>query len=163
MMKEIPKSLLNEIHSRTLIDTNIWIVNIRFPLTYQEFFHQAKRPFISAISITELIVGTRPGEEKDLQKEIDRYVRTDRVVVPTQNDYYTLGELLLDLKKQYSQDIRQLGIAHDVLIALAAFEIGATLITENRGDFVRIKTVMAPRRTLKLGIIDRGTGNIELV
>ncbi len=90
----------------------------------------------------ELQAGIRgDGEQNDLDALIAPYVRSGRMAAPSAQAFQQAGRIL----KAYSAKEGVVlagtsrGLYVDILIAVTARDIGATLITSNAKDFVRIQ------------------------
>jgi len=76
--------------------------------------------------LSELYIGATQSQKRKIRSSIEkRYARKNRIVVPARSDYNALSEILQRLKGKL--DINQRGIAFDVLIALTARRVKATL------------------------------------
>jgi predicted nucleic acid-binding protein len=72
------------------------------------------------------------------------YARVGRVVFPTHADWVDQGKVLASVGfKQAGFRSRLPGLQNDVLIALSARRIGATIVTENPRDFALIHSFVA--------------------
>jgi predicted nucleic acid-binding protein len=76
------------------------------------------------------------------EAEIDSMLRTVRVLTPTRQVFADAGDTLRRLRavRGYNPASSH-GIANDVLIALSARSIGASVVTQNENDFVAIRSV----------------------
>ncbi|MBM3236057.1 hypothetical protein FJZ31_07125 [Candidatus Poribacteria bacterium] len=86
------------------------------------------------------------------------YAKKNRIIIPTRSDYTALSEILQRLRGQL--DINQRSIAFDVLIALAAWRVKATVVTED-GHFEILKETMRQYRNFQLALADRSRGTIQ--
>jgi predicted nucleic acid-binding protein len=77
---------------------------------------------------------------------VDHLVRSyeagGRLVAPTRGVFDRAGSALRQLRLA-GRDIRSASFVNDVLIALTAREMGATVVTANVGDFEAIRAVEA--------------------
>jgi len=136
-----------------ILDTNIYIANFRSG-TYQRLI-DAPSDYLSTIVLSELYIGATQSQKRDIRSFIEkRYAKKQRIVVPTRSDYNTLSEILQRLKGRL--DINQRAIAFDVLIALTARRVKATLVTEDV-HFEIIKTVMKQYHDFRLSITNRNS------
>jgi predicted nucleic acid-binding protein len=75
---------------------------------------------------------------------VDRLVRSyetaGRLVAPSPRVFDRAGSALRQLRLA-GRDVRSAAFVNDVLIALTARELGATVVTANVGDFEAIKAV----------------------
>ena len=120
-----------------LLDTSVYIENFRtgrFTLTL------LRSPWIircSAVVLHELRRGARTPLELRFVAELARKVM---VLTPSERHWLESAEILSRMRGEKRYDSNKLReLASDVLIALSARDIGATLITCNRGDFAEIR------------------------
>lgn len=120
-----------------ILDTAIYIENFR---TGHFTLDLLRSPWIircSAVVLHELRRGARTPLEIRFVNELARKVR---IITPTERHWLESAEILSAIargKGYHSGKLREL--AFDVLIALSARDIGATLITTNREDFEEIR------------------------
>ena len=134
-----------------MLDTNIYIANFRSGV-YQKLL-DAPSDYLSTIVLSELYIGATQSQKREIRSSIEkRYAKKNRIVLPTRSDYNALSDILQRLKGQL--DIKQRGIVFDVMIALTARRVKATLITEDV-HFEIIKAVMRQYRDFRLSIADR--------
>lgn len=120
-----------------LLDTSVYIENFR---TGRFTDTLIRSPWIircSSVVLHELRRGARRAIELQFVNELAQKVR---LITPTERHWLASAEILsrIGTKKHYeSTKLREL--AFDVLIALSAKEIGATLITCNKNDFSEIQ------------------------
>ncbi len=85
----------------------------------------------------ELRRGARTALELRFVTELARKVK---IVTPTERHWLQSAEILHRIRREKGYDLKKLReLAFDVLIALSARDIGATLITCNRQDFAEIR------------------------
>ena len=98
--------------------------------------------YLSAVVILELLVGARsPSDRRALKALVTDFRRSGRILVPTASVYEEAGEVLRRLQAEMGYGVSGASsLVNDVLIALSARSIGATVITQNRGDFEAIQT-----------------------
>lgn len=120
-----------------LLDTSVYIENFRtgrFTLTL------VRSPWIircSAVVLHELKRGAKTPLELRFVAELARKIM---VLTPSERHWLESAEILSRMRGEKRYDSNKLkGLAFDVLIALSARDIGATLITCNRGDFAAIR------------------------
>ena len=120
-----------------LLDTSVYIENFRagrFTATL------LRSPWIircSAVVVHELRRGSRTPQELRFANELARKIW---IITPTENHWIECGEILFRIRRKKGYDPNKLReLAFDVLIALSARDIGATLITCNREDFAEIR------------------------
>jgi len=85
----------------------------------------------------ELRRGARTALELQFVNELARKIR---VLTPTESHWLEAAEILSQIRKRKGYDTHKLReLAFDVLIALSARDIGATLITCDQQDFAEIR------------------------
>jgi len=111
---------------KCILDTNVYL----FAMSSDEgerFFAQRFLPilfctYLSSVVVEELYAGALE--------------RSGRVVVPTFKDWKEVGKLVAQLsRKEPSHKPKVQQMLNDILIALCARQIGATLFTFNKVDF----------------------------
>ena len=126
-----------------LLDTNIYIRSFNDAAFGAAFrgFHQAALPrlLLSAVVIHELLAGANDTSRlKRLQRGIVEPFRTrGRIHTPTTATWELAAAIDRQLRADggYAGSLRQRGFANDLMIAATARELGATIVTENIGDF----------------------------
>ena len=124
-----------------VLDTSVYIENFR---TGRFTLSLLRSPWIvrcSAVVLHELRRGARTALEIRFVTELAKKVRT---VTPTERHWVESAEILSRLRTRRGYDPKKVrDLAFDVLIALAARDIGATLISCNRDDFAEIGKQMS--------------------
>ena len=122
---------------RLLLDSNVLIDFLRQWQEAIDFVQGLRdRPFTSAVVVAELYAGVREGAERE---QLDRLVGGGLRVIRLTRDMGVRGGLFV---RQFSKS-HAVGLA-DALIAAAAEEIGATLVTLNRKHFPMLSDVIVP-------------------
>ena len=148
---------MKEATQSNMLDTNIYIANFRSG-AYQKLI-DAPSDYLSTIVLSELYIGATQAQKRAIRAFIEkRYAKKNRVVVPTRSDYNALSEILQRLRGQL--DINQRSVVFDVLIALTARRVKATLVTED-AHFEIIKSVMKQYRDFRLSIADRSSNALQ--
>ena len=98
----------------------------------------------------ELSAGARSLSDRKLLRTLfSAFRRAGRVLHPTASQYEEAGEVLRRLQTEMSYNVSgAYSLCNDVLIALSARSIGATVITQNQADFEAIRTL----RPFKLAV-----------
>jgi predicted nucleic acid-binding protein len=98
----------------------------------------------------ELAAGARStGDRRALTLLFTAFRKAGRILVPTRSVYEEAGEVLRRLQAEMNYNVSgAYSLANDVLIALSARSIGATVITQNQADFEAIRTL----RPFKLAV-----------
>ncbi len=125
-----------------VLDTNVYVDWLRSRDHHDLVVGAGVRRHMSAVVAMELRVGARtlPGR-RAVQRVLRVFHRTGRVVVPAGSVFETAGDLLQPLSDA-GLEIRRASLVNDVLIALSARTIGATVVTQDR-DFEAIHRVVA--------------------
>jgi predicted nucleic acid-binding protein len=129
---------------KLLFDTNIYIDAIQVGAegdTNELLLSTLPRTFLSAVVVQELYTGALDAFGERL---VDKFVRqtekTGRIVSPTFWDWKETGRILAEIgRHEPAQRTRIHRLVNDVLLAMTAIQIGATLITLNREDFALIR------------------------
>ena len=120
-----------------ILDTSVYIDNFR---TGRFAFRLLQAPYVircSAVVLHELLRGARPGLERRFVTDL---MNRCRIISPTETHWIHAGELLNVMRRRQHYEANKLReLAFDVLIALTARSIGATLITCNETDFQAIR------------------------
>ncbi len=125
---------------KVLLDTNVFIDYLRAGL-HAEWVHgrhgQITR-FLSAIVLMELRLGADSPKRKRAVDRIQSAFPPERLLAPTPPLFNRAAELFLRLYRNLTAVSDRLGPINDLLIALTAWRIGATVVTGNLNDFQRI-------------------------
>jgi len=101
-----------------------------------------RRTFLTAVVAAELYAGTRDRQEKRLLDELCRsYQLQGRFLSPPATAWIETGILL----RRGRETFGQMDFVHhfrDLLVALEAVRVGATLLAENVRDFDRWKALL---------------------
>jgi predicted nucleic acid-binding protein len=125
---------------KIIFDTNIYIEAIRLGPAAdisQLLLSTIPRMYLSAVVVQELYAGALdPLGERLVATFVSQTERTGRIVVPTYRDWKETGRILGTINRQEpSERTRIPRLVNDVLLALSAVQIGATLCTFNGEDF----------------------------
>ena len=119
-----------------LLDTSVYIENFRSGRFTLKLLRSPWIVRCSAVVLHELRRGARTESELRFVGELARKVK---IITPTERHWLESAEILDRLRRVKGYEPTKLGeLAFDILIALSARDIGATLITCNRGDFDQI-------------------------
>ncbi|HJT22199.1 MAG TPA: PIN domain-containing protein [Nitrospira sp.] len=120
-----------------LLDTSIYIENFRSGRFTFRLLHS---PFVvrcSSVVLHELLRGARTAIERKFALELSRRCQ---VLTPTEQHWLKAADVLNRLRRREHYEPTKLHeIAFDVLIALSARSIGASVITANHADFRAIQ------------------------
>lgn len=136
---------------RVVIDTNVyvdWFNNGRHETV---LFQREAVKYLSAVVFMELSAGAFSARDRRLVREVtSAFAKAGRILVPTVTIYEEAGDVLCRLQESRGYTMASAyGLVNDVLIALSARSIGATVITQNERDFVVIQTI----RPFKLSLL----------
>jgi len=120
-----------------LLDTSVYIENFRTGRFTLPLRRSAWIIRCSAVVLHELRRGARSALELRFVNELARKIR---IITPTESHWLESADILSRLGKRKGYDADKLReLAFDVLIALSARDIGATLITCDQQDFAEIR------------------------
>lgn len=139
--------------SNLILDTSIYIDFINAN-TYREWVFVRDYParlYLSAVVLMELYAGAHRRSDVKLIDALRKpFAKRRMIVVPTAQDYAMAGQILARLQELRGYDLKKsYGLANDALIALSAYRIGATVVTQNQRDFESIREI----RTFSLQVV----------
>ncbi len=128
---------------KALIDTSIYIPFINRGMTHPVLKFSDRMPllYMSAVVMEELYAG---AFDKTSIRLLDRLFKTfdqlRRIVAPDYSDWQKAGKIIAKLGKKYGfEEVYLSHLLNDILIALSARRVGATLFTNNQKDYSRLK------------------------
>lgn len=136
---------------RIVIDTNVYIDWLNKGLYEEVLFQPETLKHLSSIVMMELWAGAFSTQDRRLLRQItSNFAKAGRILLPTVGVYEEAGEVLrrLQISRGYTATSAS-ARANDVLIALSARSIGATVVTQNRRDYVAIQGI----RPFKLNVV----------
>ena len=133
---------------RVVVDTSVYVAVLRdaiFAAAFRPVYERGlPRTHLSSVVVQELLAGARTGAHRRFaQALVEPFERARRVVTPTHAIWRDAGDVLSTLWR----DVRSFsgaihgGLVNDVLIALTARAIGATVVTRNRAHFEMIREI----------------------
>lgn len=128
------------IGGKVLLDTNVLIDFLRAGM-YAEWILGGQGTvvrFISAVALLELRLGADTSKRKKAIDRLHQAFRSGRILGLTPPILDHAGRLFRTMYGNASGLTDRLGPMNDVLIALTAREIGATVVTSNVLEFRRI-------------------------
>jgi len=136
---------------RIVIDTNVYVDWLNEGQHEAILFQREAVKYLSAVVLMELSAGAFSARDRRLVREVtSAFTKADRILLPTVTIYEEAGDLLRRLQESRGYTVASAyGLVNDVLIALSARSIGATVITQNERDFVAIQTI----RPFKLALV----------
>ena len=128
---------------RLVIDTNLFIDWLNKGRYGEVFFQRDAVKYLAAVVIMELYAGARSRRDRRILDNVTgTFAKAHRILVPTDSLYKEAGHILSELGGKQSGATRQLAaLTNDVLIALSARSIGATVLTRNGADFLAIQQI----------------------
>jgi predicted nucleic acid-binding protein len=126
---------------KVLLDTNVYITACRSAAAgarfRTSFLPLLPATYLAAIVAYELSVNAVDPQTRRLGREfIDPLERSGRCVTPTFADWLEASEIVTSItNRERSWRSKLPALLNDVLIALCARRIGATLLTYNAQDF----------------------------
>ncbi len=128
------------VSGRILLDTNVFIDYLRAGRHGEWVWggRPARVRFLSAVVLMELRVGADTVRRRRAVDRILEAFPAERVVAPAPALFDRAGTLFRTLHGDGSRLGDRLGSINDLLIALTAWRIGATVVTANSDDFNRI-------------------------
>ena len=131
---------------KVILDTSIYIPFINEGIVDPILESDIGKPviYLSAVVIAELYAGALDNQSlKLLDKLYKAFYYRQRIVTPSAGDWQTAGKVIAKLGRKYGFENKYLAkIQNDVIIALSARQIGASIITNNTKDFLRIKELV---------------------
>lgn len=136
---------------RVIIDTNIYIDWLNDGRHESVLFQREAVKYLSAVVLMELFAGAFSARDRRLVREVSSaFGKAGRILVPTASIYEDAGEVLRRLQDSHGYNVAgAYGLMNDVLIALSARSIGATVVTQNGRDFAAIRSI----RPFKMALI----------
>ncbi|MGH7310222.1 MAG: type II toxin-antitoxin system VapC family toxin [Candidatus Rokuibacteriota bacterium] len=136
---------------RVVIDTNLYIDWLNAGRHEAVLFEREAVKYLSAVVVLELYAGALSRRDRGLVRGVvAAFERADRILVPAGGVYEDGGHVLRTL--QASRGYRGgsgSSLVNDVLIALSARSIGATVVTSSGRDFAAIRAI----RPFKLNVV----------
>jgi predicted nucleic acid-binding protein len=137
------------VSAKLTIDTNLYIDAARDEGARAALrtFSAAAAPFLylTGVVAQELLMGVRPGVERDLERELFHpFERRGRVLAPSYAMWKRSGEVVAELVARHGFSLAQLprSFVNDVHLACTCREHGVTLVTANVTDFGHIAAAL---------------------
>ena len=136
---------------RIVIDTNLYIDWLNAGRHEEVLFQRDATKYLSMVVVLELFAGAfSPRDRRAVHNVMAAFDRADRLLVPSGGVYEDAGHVLRGLQQLRGYQVARSGsLVNDVLIALSARSIGATVVTNNARDFSAIRDI----RPFKLKIV----------
>jgi predicted nucleic acid-binding protein len=125
---------------KVLVDTNVFIDYLRADLYADWIFGGVSNTirFLSSVVLMELRLGADTSRRRRAVDRIQAAFPTGRLIAPLPILFDHAGRLFRALHGDGSGLDDRLGPVNDLLIALTARQMGATVVTSNIEDFKRI-------------------------
>jgi predicted nucleic acid-binding protein len=125
---------------KVLLDTNVFIDYLRAGLHADWIFGRVGNiiRFLSSIVLLELRLGADTPKRKRAVDRIQHAFPKGRQIAPVPSLFDHAGRLFRTLYGDGAGIVDRLGPVNDLLIALTARQIGATVVTGNLKDFRQI-------------------------
>jgi predicted nucleic acid-binding protein len=125
---------------KVLLDTNVFIDYLRAELYVDWIFGGVSHivRFLSSVVLTELRIGADTARRQRAIDRIQAAFPTSRLIAPLPPLFDHAGRLFRTLHGDGSGLDDRLGPVNDLLIALTARQIGATVLTSNLDEFRQI-------------------------
>lgn len=126
---------------KVIIDTNVFVDYLRKDIHADWVFGRVENTirFLSSIVLMELRLGADTPKRKRMVDRIKSAFPANRLIAPSPQLFDEAGRLFRNLYGDGAGFVDRLGPVNDLLIALTAKQIGATVITSNLREFNRIK------------------------
>jgi tRNA(fMet)-specific endonuclease VapC len=127
---------------RLFIDTNVYVDWINRGRHEDVLFQPYTVKFLSAVVLMELRAGAFSARDRRLLQRLEAaFARAGRILPPSRGVFAQAGDVLRRLQVHGYRIGASHSIANDVLIALSARSIGATVVTQNERDYRAIQAV----------------------
>lgn len=128
---------------RVVIDTNVYVDWINRGRHEDVLFQRETVKYLSAVVLMELRAGAFSPRDRRLLRRLETaFERSGRILAPSRAVFAEAGDALRRLQADRGYNLgASRSIANDVLIALSARSIGATVVTQNERDYGAIRAV----------------------
>lgn len=126
---------------KVLLDTNVFVDYLRADLHGDWVLGGISNTirFLSAIVLMELRLGADTGKRRRAVERIRNAFPSGRLVVPAPGVFDHAGQLFRTIHGSAFDMKDRMGPMNDILIALSARAMGATVVTSNLDDFRRVQ------------------------
>lgn len=127
-----------------VFDTNVYVAAIREGedgAAFERLRAAVPRTYLASVVTAELRAGAVDDAGRQAVAEIvDRFSRARRVVTPDAGSWNYAGDLLAHIWRREPRSRDKVPLLwNDALIALSARQVGATVVTQNVGDFALLR------------------------
>jgi predicted nucleic acid-binding protein len=127
---------------RAFLDTNVYIAWLNTGAGEELVLGPGLIRHLSTVVLMELEAGaTTAAARRAVGQLSSSFVRTNRLVAPSPAAWRRAGPVLRSLRSR-GREIRRSSLVNDVLIALTARDIGATVLTADATDFAAIRRIV---------------------
>jgi predicted nucleic acid-binding protein len=135
---------------RTLLDTNVYIDWLNRGAHEAYVLGLGRARILSSVVVMELRAGAPSrSEQRAVDQLVRAYEKGGRLSSPGRTVFEAAGQVLSALRLS-GTDVRRASLVNDVLIALSARALGATVVTRNARDFELIRQ----HRDFSLEVVD---------
>ena len=128
--------------SKVILDTNVFIDYLRAGrhADWVAGRSQGLVRFLSAVVLLELRLGARTPRRRRAVDRLRAAFPPGRTIVPSAELFDRAGRIFPAVHGDLAVTARgdRLGDMNDLLIALSAWRLGATIVTSNEADFARL-------------------------
>ena len=135
---------------RLVIDTNLYIDWFNEGRHEEVLFQRDAVKYLSAVVLMELRAGAASRADRRLVQRLENaFEKAGRILTPPRAVFAKAGDTLRRLQAEAGYKIGgSHSIANDVLIAMSARSIGATVVTQNARDYRVIERITPFRLTI---------------
>ena len=135
---------------RLVIDTNVYIDWLNKGRHEDVLFQRDAVKYLSAVVLMELRAGAVLRADRRRVRRLETaFERAGRILAPSKALFAEAGDTLRRLQIEAGYNIGgSHSVANDVLIALSARAIGATVVTQNERDYRAIERIRSFRLTV---------------
>jgi predicted nucleic acid-binding protein len=128
---------------RVVVDTNVYIDWFNAGRHEHVLFQPNTVKHLSAVVLMELRAGAFSLRDRRLVQRVESaFAKAGRILVPSRTVFVEAGDALHRLQADQGFHIETShSIVNNVLIALSARSIGATVVTQNEGHYRAIQAV----------------------
>jgi len=137
---------------RVVHDTNVYIDWFNAGRHEDVLFQRDAVKHLSAVVLMELRAGAFAARDRRLVQRVESaFTRAGRILLPSRAVFVEAGDVLRRLQARRGFDFKaNHSVVNDVLIALSARSIGATVVTQNERHYRAIRAV----RPFQLVVVD---------
>jgi predicted nucleic acid-binding protein len=128
---------------KLVVDTNVYIDYFSDGQHEDLLIQPDTVKYLSGVVLMELRAGASSTRERRVMRDFETtFKKTRRILVPSSAVFTESGEVLRRLRAERGFPLSSSNtIVNDILIALSARSIGATVVTQNGRDYRAIQSV----------------------